>query len=529
MLARGIRSYNRPTGMEEAQGLAAQGAVLLAGGTRVLKREHQVTSLVDLVGLGLTSLRVEDEDLHVGATTPVQDVADSSAAHEHSAGLLPLACRLALPSRLLRGMATIGGEAVAADPDSELVAALVALNAVFLVAHPEEPRESPALRFLRDPWRDLAGGGVLRAVVIRERPTARRSSAWPRCRRWRPSCPSPSPPPVGRQAGAREDRDNRPRRAAGSDAGRRVEARAHLRPRRRPGDRGLARGQPRTVAGRRRGERGLAAAHGPSATLQALRSAISRARARLPASTTDRGRPAAAAPAPMPNFSSGRMALQLNGRGAKLEAEAGTTLLELLRSAGVYGAGSGCGSGHRGACAVLLDGRPVASCLTLAVQAQGRSVVTVEGLGSAGARARCRRFGEAGAAPAASAAWLARRGAGAARGRRSSERSRRARRARGPRALHALRAAVAALLVAAARRARARSAATDAHGLPGHGPLPRCGRSSRKATRRATLRSDTLAGPCVAASSRSRCRWRWRSPPACRRCTASTPRSSPAA
>ena len=48
-------------------------------------------------------------------------------------------------------MATIGGEAVHDDPDSELVAALLALNAVFVVAHPQEARESPALRFLRDP------------------------------------------------------------------------------------------------------------------------------------------------------------------------------------------------------------------------------------------------------------------------------------------------------------------------------------------------------------------------------------------
>ena len=387
MHARGIRSYNRPTGMEEAQGLAAQGAVLLAGGTRVLKREHQVTSLVDLAGLGLTSLRVEDEDLHVGATTPVQDVADSSAAHEHSAGLLPLACRLALPSRLLRGMATIGGEAVAADPDSELVAALVALNAVFLVAHPEEPRESPALRFLRDPWRDLAGGGVLRAVVIPGRPDGaalERVAALPslapvvsvvvtttlsgdKLARVRIAITGLDGPPARML-----DAESRLERTSGQDdaletAASLVASHAALR-----GD-AVA-----SAASRRHMARVL--------TLQALRSAISRARARLPASDA-RPRPASQpapprALVPIPDFTSGRLELHLNGRAARLEAEARTTLLELLRSAGVYGAGSACDSGHRGACAVLLDGRPVASCLTLAVQAQGRSVVTVEGLGS---------------------------------------------------------------------------------------------------------------------------------------------------
>ena len=44
---------------------------------------------------------------------------------------------------------------------------------------------------------------------------------------------------------------------------------------------------------------------------------------------------------------------------------------------------AGCGTGRCGACTVLLDGRPVASCLTLAVRAQGRAVLTVEGLGTA--------------------------------------------------------------------------------------------------------------------------------------------------
>ena len=63
-------------------------------------------------------------------------------------------------------MATIGGEAVHDDPDSELAAALLALNAVFVVEHPQETRESPALRFLRGPASDLAGGGILRSVLI---------------------------------------------------------------------------------------------------------------------------------------------------------------------------------------------------------------------------------------------------------------------------------------------------------------------------------------------------------------------------
>jgi CO/xanthine dehydrogenase FAD-binding subunit len=120
LLARGIRSYHRPTRIEEAQQLAAEGAAPLAGGTRLLGSDASVPNVLDLIGLGLTGLRVEDEDVEIGAATPLQDVADSAIAHTTTAGLLPAACRAAMPSRLLRGTATIGGEAVHDDPDSEL-------------------------------------------------------------------------------------------------------------------------------------------------------------------------------------------------------------------------------------------------------------------------------------------------------------------------------------------------------------------------------------------------------------------------
>jgi aerobic carbon-monoxide dehydrogenase small subunit len=57
------------------------------------------------------------------------------------------------------------------------------------------------------------------------------------------------------------------------------------------------------------------------------------------------------------------------------------TLLEYLReSLGLKGAKEGCGVGDCGACTVLLDGVPVNACLTLAVEADGRQVITIEGL-----------------------------------------------------------------------------------------------------------------------------------------------------
>ncbi|HEY7921764.1 MAG TPA: FAD binding domain-containing protein, partial [Vicinamibacteria bacterium] len=322
MLARGIRSYHRPTRIEEAQDLAAQGASLLGGGTRVLASEAVVPNVVDLIGLGLSGVRVEDEDLLIGAVTPVLDLAGAPAAHTISAGLLPLACRLALPSRILRGMATVGGEAIAADPDSELVAALLVLNAVFLVAHPDEPRESPALRFLSGADKDLRGGGVLRAVLI---PGAPDGASLERV------AALPSLPPIVAVAATTTmsgDKLARVRLAVTGLAGppaRVIDAEAKLE--RTAGEPDVLEAAAEIVAShapfrddavasasvRRRMARAL--------TLRALRAALERGKQRVPiAPPRVRANPTLRLPAPMPNFTSGRLELAVNGRPLRAEA-----------------------------------------------------------------------------------------------------------------------------------------------------------------------------------------------------------------
>lgn len=75
------------------------------------------------------------------------------------------------------------------------------------------------------------------------------------------------------------------------------------------------------------------------------------------------------------------LALQVNGRAVTLAVEPRTTLLEVLRERlDLTGAKPACEQGECGACTVLLDDQPVNACHLLALQAAGRSVVTIEGL-----------------------------------------------------------------------------------------------------------------------------------------------------
>ncbi|TMH13463.1 MAG: (2Fe-2S)-binding protein [Betaproteobacteria bacterium] len=71
----------------------------------------------------------------------------------------------------------------------------------------------------------------------------------------------------------------------------------------------------------------------------------------------------------------------VNGRSVEADVEPTTLLVELLRGPlALTGTHVGCDTAQCGACTVLLDGEPVKSCSLLALQAQGRSVSTVEGL-----------------------------------------------------------------------------------------------------------------------------------------------------
>lgn len=73
--------------------------------------------------------------------------------------------------------------------------------------------------------------------------------------------------------------------------------------------------------------------------------------------------------------------LSINGETCELAVEPNATLAEVLRDQiGLTGTKVACGTGECGSCTVLIDGRPILSCLTLAVDCQQQAILTIEGL-----------------------------------------------------------------------------------------------------------------------------------------------------
>jgi len=73
--------------------------------------------------------------------------------------------------------------------------------------------------------------------------------------------------------------------------------------------------------------------------------------------------------------------LKINGDTYNLTVDTRMTLLEAIREKiGLTGTKDGCGVGECGTCTILMDGKPIYSCLMLAVEAEGKEILTIEGL-----------------------------------------------------------------------------------------------------------------------------------------------------
>lgn len=80
-----------------------------------------------------------------------------------------------------------------------------------------------------------------------------------------------------------------------------------------------------------------------------------------------------------------KISFVVNGKQETLEVDVRESLLEVLRNRlGYTGVKKGCGVGECGACTVLIDGVPIDSCIYLAVWAEGKNIVTIEGIAKNG-------------------------------------------------------------------------------------------------------------------------------------------------
>src|SRR3954451_9819817 len=96
---------------------------------------------------------------------------------------------------------------------------------------------------------------------------------------------------------------------------------------------------------------------------------------RMPGSVSPAAAQSAATPAPLD------VVLRVNGAEHRLNLDPRTTLLDALREQlHLTGSKKGCGLGQCGACTVLMDGKRVKSCLSLAALVEGREITTIEGL-----------------------------------------------------------------------------------------------------------------------------------------------------
>lgn len=156
-----IRTYHRPSSLEDALAvLADAGARVLGGGTVInASVAEEPFEVVDLQALGLDQIKPDGDRLELGAMVRVRSLVESDLV---PAILRDLAHREA-PSTLARA-ATMGGTVVAADQESELLAGLLAFDARLTIAHALGSETISLADFLADP--DQLRLGIVTAVAV---------------------------------------------------------------------------------------------------------------------------------------------------------------------------------------------------------------------------------------------------------------------------------------------------------------------------------------------------------------------------
>lgn len=168
-----LKRVHRPKTVEEAVKALTPGpspakegrTVALAGGTTLVGTGGpEVTNAVDLSGLGLAYLRVDAEEVVIGAMTPLQALVDAPALGNAALGILPQAAWLEA-GRNLRLAATLGGTLATAGPEDPLAVALLALDAKVVLYAPAQQR-LPLDDFLESREQRLADGALITEVAL---------------------------------------------------------------------------------------------------------------------------------------------------------------------------------------------------------------------------------------------------------------------------------------------------------------------------------------------------------------------------
>lgn len=117
-----VTAYHRPASLDEALDLlGADGRIPMGGGTLVNTPGGEPVEVVDLQALGLSGIAADGDEIRLGAMTVLSDLADADTVP----AIVAEAARRELPSTL-RGLATVGGTVAVGDPESVLLAALLA-------------------------------------------------------------------------------------------------------------------------------------------------------------------------------------------------------------------------------------------------------------------------------------------------------------------------------------------------------------------------------------------------------------------
>lgn len=161
-----LKRYHRPKSIPEALALLEKnsGSILvIAGGTKLVPSNNNVVEeLVDITGLNLGDIDEEGGALRIGATTTLQKIADSPILRSHASGVISNAARLSSNSRMIRNVATLGGQLVTTNSFSVMYCALLILQAQVRIAGGEEFALAMNI-FLNK--KQLAGGLLVEVLI----------------------------------------------------------------------------------------------------------------------------------------------------------------------------------------------------------------------------------------------------------------------------------------------------------------------------------------------------------------------------